>query len=335
MARRGLRGGDVRTTVASYRQLHDEAAGGDVARRRTDYTHLTRKYYDLVTDFYERGWGRSFHFAPRRRDESLRESILRHEHYVAMRLGLEPDMRVLDVGCGIAGPLCNVARFAGVRVTGLNSNGYQVERGRENIRRAGLEGRCEVVQGDFMQMPFEEGSFDAAYDLEALVHAPDLQAAMAQVHRALRPGGRFVSSDWCLTDAFDPDDPEHRRIKKGIEEGNGLPDIPTMHQLREAIEGAGLVVHEVRDMTTASDPETPWYLPLTSRDRSLRGVRLSRPGRVVTEALVRTLEGARMAPSGSVEVARLLQVAADSLVEGGRRGIFTPLVVAVAEKPAR
>jgi sterol 24-C-methyltransferase len=39
------------------------------------------KYYDLATSFYEYGWGESFHFAHRYKWETLRESIVRHEHY--------------------------------------------------------------------------------------------------------------------------------------------------------------------------------------------------------------------------------------------------------------
>jgi sterol 24-C-methyltransferase len=333
-AKRKLFDGDLRPTVTDYARLHDEGAGGDVDARRTGYQQLTRQYYDLVTDFYERGWGRSFHFAPRKRDETLRESILRHEAYVALRLGLKTDERVLDVGCGVGGPLCNIARLSGTRTTGINLNPHQVERARANIREAGLEGRCDVVRGDFMAMPFEGGSFDAAYDLEAMVHAPEQDKAMGELFRVLRPGGRFVASEWCLTDAYDPTNASHRDIKKGIERGNALPDIPTIDGLRAAVESAGFVVREVRDLAAVSDPETPWYLPISPDDRTLLGLRMTRPGRVVTEMLVRSLERLGMAPSGSWEVASLLQDGADALVAGGRTGTFSPLVLLVAEKPA-
>ncbi|OAY80811.1 Cycloartenol-C-24-methyltransferase 1, partial [Ananas comosus] len=69
------------------------------------------KYYDLATSFYEYGWGESFHFAHRWKGESLRESIKRHEHFLALQLGLKRGMKVLDVGCGIGGPLREIARF--------------------------------------------------------------------------------------------------------------------------------------------------------------------------------------------------------------------------------
>jgi len=55
---------------------------------------LVNQYYDIATDFYEYGWGRSFHFAIRAEGESLEQSIARHEHYLALKLGLRPGMKV-------------------------------------------------------------------------------------------------------------------------------------------------------------------------------------------------------------------------------------------------
>ncbi|KAK8962640.1 Cycloartenol-C-24-methyltransferase [Platanthera guangdongensis] len=72
---------------------------------------MVNKYYDLTTSFYEFGWGESFHFAPRWKGESLKESIKRHEHFLALQLGLKRGMKVLDVGCGIGGPLREISRF--------------------------------------------------------------------------------------------------------------------------------------------------------------------------------------------------------------------------------
>lgn len=48
-----------------------------MAARKAEYADMVNKYYDLATSFYEYGWGKSFHFAHRLRDETHEESIKR------------------------------------------------------------------------------------------------------------------------------------------------------------------------------------------------------------------------------------------------------------------
>jgi hypothetical protein len=68
------------------------------------------------------GWGQSFHFATKYKGESFEASIARHEYYLAARIGIKKGDTVLDVGCGVGGPLRNIARFTGAKVIGLNNN---------------------------------------------------------------------------------------------------------------------------------------------------------------------------------------------------------------------
>ncbi|KAL8098364.1 hypothetical protein AgCh_031212 [Apium graveolens] len=105
--------------------------------------------------------------------ESLRESIKRHEHFLALQLDLKPGQKVLDVGCRICGPLREVARFSSTSVTGLNNNEYQITRGKKLNRMAEVDQTCDFVKGDFMKMPFPNNNFDAVYAIVATCHAPD------------------------------------------------------------------------------------------------------------------------------------------------------------------
>ena len=84
---------------------------GDLVGNKEKTEGFVNKYYDIATSFYEHGWGPCFHFATQTRDETFREAIRRHEYYLAMKLSLKKDMKVLDVGCGIGGPAVNIARF--------------------------------------------------------------------------------------------------------------------------------------------------------------------------------------------------------------------------------
>lgn len=59
-------------------------------------------------------------------------------------------MKVLDVGCGVAGPAREIAKFAGVDITGLNNNDYQIQRAKMYAEKAGLTNQLRFVKGDFM-----------------------------------------------------------------------------------------------------------------------------------------------------------------------------------------
>ena len=61
IAQRSLPREKVQSAVDEYESFHR----GDVGVRQQNYKEMVNDYYDLVTDFYEYGWGQSFHFAPR------------------------------------------------------------------------------------------------------------------------------------------------------------------------------------------------------------------------------------------------------------------------------
>ena len=323
----------VAEKLKEYRRVHDEARGGDERARKASYRDMVNRYYDLVTDFYEFGWGQSFHFAPRVAGETFRESLLRHQHFLALRLGLRPSMRVLDVGCGVGGPMRGIARFSGASVVGINNNDYQIQRATEHNAEAGLAHLCTLVKGDFMAAPLEDASFDAAFAVEATCHAPDKAACFREVHRVLKPGAGFAGYEWCLTGAYDPADAEHRRLKKGVEEGDGLPDLATIPEVPEALREAGFEVLHIEDRASSSDADHPWYRPLEGRGHDVREWRHKPLGQWLTNKGVGVLERLRLAPRGSQAVATLLASAAKSLVAAGRLGIFTPMLYFEARKP--
>ncbi|KAL5986567.1 Cycloartenol-C-24-methyltransferase [Asimina triloba] len=306
--------------------------GGEEEARKANYTDMVNKYYDLVTSFYEFGWGESFHFAPRWRGESLRESIKRHEHFLALQLKLKPGMKVLDVGCGIGGPLREIARFSSTSVTGVNNNEYQISRGTELNRVAGVDKTCDFVKADFMKMPFSDNSFDSVYAIEATCHAPDALGCYREIFRVLKPGQYFGAYEWCMTDSFDPKNENHQKIKAEIEIGDGLPDIRTTRQCLESLKLAGFEVVWEKDL--AVDSPLPWYLPLDRSHFSLSSFRLTAVGRFITRNMVKGLEFLGLAPEGSQRVSSFLEQAAEGLVEGGRKEIFTPMYFFLARKPA-
>ena len=95
---------DLANAVPVLLEMYKEASSGTSDPRKEIYGLMASQYYSMVTDFYEYGWGQSFHFAPRRKGETFEESLTNHERFTAQSLGLAPGMKVLDIGCGIGGP---------------------------------------------------------------------------------------------------------------------------------------------------------------------------------------------------------------------------------------
>jgi sterol 24-C-methyltransferase len=323
----------IAEALKAYKALFNESAGGDVLARKANYVAVANNFYDLVTDFYRFGWGESFHFAPRKRGETLKASLARCERGLSDVLELRPGMRAIDIGCGVGGPLCTIGRHSGANVVGVNNNTYQVGKARELIGKFGLSGRCTVEKADFMNLPFPPGSFDAAYSMEATPHAPDKVAVYRQIFNVLKPSGSFAGYEWCVTPLYDDSNLEHRRLKQGIELGNGLPELATCPEVVSALKEVGFEVIDTHDAAAESDRETPWYRALQGRDFTLGSLPRSPFGRAFTRFAVSGMEVLRIAPSGTTEVSHLLNVVADQLVEAGIKGIFTPIFFYHARRP--
>ena len=112
--------GQMQTIVKEYEKYHMYYGNGEDVIQ-SNYMDRVNRYYDLVTSFYEYGWGESFHFSHRWKGKSFQESIKHHEHFLALHICLNPRMKVLDVGCGIGDPLRELVRFSRTLITGLNN----------------------------------------------------------------------------------------------------------------------------------------------------------------------------------------------------------------------
>jgi sterol 24-C-methyltransferase len=265
------------------------------------------------------------------------ESIKRAEYYLALRAGMGPNTKAIDVGCGVGGPMRNIQQFTGSDITGVTINEYQVKVGNEYCRQKGIDHKCRVVQGDFQKLDetFEPESFDVAFAIEATCHSPDRVQCFSGLNKCLKKGAIFVGYEWVVLPegGFDKENPNHLRIKEGIEVGNGLPTLATSADIVKALEDSGFEVLEHFDANrnVHSEQEIPWYDTLNGT-YTISGFRMTWLGRVCTHALVNTLEFLRIAPAGTSRVSALLNATALDLVEGGKDQIFTPSYFFMARK---
>jgi demethylmenaquinone methyltransferase/2-methoxy-6-polyprenyl-1,4-benzoquinol methylase len=98
---------------------------------------------------------------------------------------VQPGARVLDACCG-TGDLAVAAECEGGIVTGLDFSARMLERARRK------SDSIVWVEGDLLALPFDDGSFDAATVGFGVRNVADLDRALAELHRVLRPGGRVA-----------------------------------------------------------------------------------------------------------------------------------------------
>ncbi|KAK4232409.1 putative SAM-dependent methyltransferase [Podospora fimiseda] len=187
-------------------------------KRQKHYSIIAIYYYDFFTPFYEQEWGQRFHYTPQTPGLSLYDSFTKYEQTFAHISRFKEGIKVLDLGCGLAGPA-------------LTNNDWLVVRGTELNKQYGLDHKIKLQVAKFLNLPFPDNYFDAAYSIEALCYVPNQVDAYKE--------------------SFDDKNNEYRRVRNLIEFGNGLSKMPTVKEIRQ-----GIIDGE--DMTFRSAP-VPWY----------------------------------------------------------------------------
>jgi SAM-dependent methyltransferase len=121
--------------------------------------------------------------AGRRRADRRAELFVEHG-------GLAPGRRALELGCGTGVFLERVAR-SGVSLHGLDLSEDLLEKARARVERLS---NVVLDRGNAEATPYPDGHFDAVYG-SSILHHLNLDAALAEAHRVLRPGGRVVFAE--------------------------------------------------------------------------------------------------------------------------------------------
>lgn len=167
------------------------------------------------------------------------EKILEHfnTHHVQLarwafeHLQIAPDAAALDVGCGGGANLAALLEFCrDGSVTGLDYSVVSVAKSTAVNRQAVEAGRCQVLQGDVMALPFAAEQFDLVTAFETVYYWPDLAQAFGQIWNCLKPGGQFFICN--ESDGNGPDDEKWPELIDGMA-------IYTLPQLTALLTGAG------------------------------------------------------------------------------------------------
>jgi SAM-dependent methyltransferase len=112
--------------------------------------------------------------------------------HVIEALGLEANALLVDLACGGGGPGLWMARESGASLIGVDPAEAGLAMARACSRRVGLHQRAEFKRGSFEDTGLAGSGANAVVTIEAFQYAPDKRAALAEIRRVLRPGGRLA-----------------------------------------------------------------------------------------------------------------------------------------------
>lgn len=99
--------------------------------------------------------------------------------------------RFLDVGCGGGGNLVKILKQNPLSYgEGIDYSPVSVECSRRVTQN--FTGRCKILQGDVMQLPYEKNTFDRVVSFESIYFWPNPITGVSEIWRVLKPGGKFM-----------------------------------------------------------------------------------------------------------------------------------------------
>jgi ubiquinone/menaquinone biosynthesis C-methylase UbiE len=159
--------------------------------------------------------------------------------------GIKVDSSVLDVGSGVGGPARFLAATCGCRVAGVDLSEPFVEAARYLTERTAQSELVSFQTGSALALPFAGGRFDIVLLQHVAMNIEDRAKLYGEIHRVLRPGGRFATYDIVLKDGeVEYPVPWARTPATSF--------LQTATATREAIEAAGFRMLVWQDDTAAA-----------------------------------------------------------------------------------
>jgi sterol 24-C-methyltransferase len=279
-------------------------------------------YYNVLNHLCSLGTVEKMYFPPRI-DPSLGVTANQDlfEQKMMRDIGAASGSRVLDIGCGRGRVANHVARHTGADVTGINIDPSQVQSATEFADRSGFASRCRFRQGSLNDpLPFEDASFDAAYEIQAFSYAKDPIAVFTEVARILEPGARFSYLDWVLLPGYDPGSIEHVDLVERACGLLGAVESPTVQDITIAMEKAGF------EIVLSENPSVNGQQNqlIATEDKYFQWLRTA----------VKAGVKARIFPAYFAPLLDRLMLNADALITLDEMGIGTTAYHIVCEKPA-
>jgi SAM-dependent methyltransferase len=134
-------------------------------------------------------------FTKDEQDRLVRQAELLEPH-LHKYIDLSGCLSILEIGCGVGAQLRLLfRRYPDIRLTGVDISEDQIQRARLLLAKEQSEGRLELHTSPGDDLPFADGSFDAAYICFVLEHVPDPAEVIREAKRVLVDGGLLYCTE--------------------------------------------------------------------------------------------------------------------------------------------
>lgn len=234
------------SSAVDHRWAGDETGHG---RKQGDNKDFIQFHYDVSNEFYSLFLDSNMVYSCgyfRDWEGALEQAQVDKIDMICRKLRLQPDERMLDIGCGWGALITHAAQRYGVRAHGITLSEKQLEFAQEKIRRLGLEDRVTVELRDYADV---EGEYDKISSIGMCEHVgiDNMAGYMRKVGSLLRDRGIFLNH--AITrpgkesmKKFRKVRPERRLVQKYIFPGGELDHIGHM---TTALEASGFEVHDI------------------------------------------------------------------------------------------
>lgn len=153
--------------------------------------------------------------------------IVRQRLQTLEALALRAGEHVLDAGCGTGLLVHGMSSTIGSqgRIVGVDFSDDMLELAKQ---RCSDLTNIELQQGSVTQLDFDDNSFDAASCIQTLLYVDDVETALSELHRVLKPGGRvaILETDWRGVVLNSPDEVMTRKILDAWDAAVSSPNLP-------------------------------------------------------------------------------------------------------------
>jgi len=191
------------------------------------------------------------------------------EQGFADQLNVGEGKSVLEIGCGRGRISHHVATRTGAKVTGINIDPTQLKIAKDYANETGLLGKqLEFVEANMNdRLPFDDASFDAFFQVQAMTYAKDLRSVFGEISRVLKPGARMSVLDGVMLDGYDAKDARHRQLLNETRQVTGFGGLWHYNEWKAAVEDSGfkVIFHADKSVGGHQYPLIMWELRLQER----------------------------------------------------------------------